>query len=234
MAPAPERADRAGPLTPAEHAMDNVRSLPLAAMTHMRLHVVSSSPRSRAGRRTDILPTTRPLGGEIRMERRRLGKTDMDVSVLGFGGSEIGYQRVSRPHRRAPAGHGARRRSQRDRHGRVLRQQRGADRAGGRRAPGRLPPLHQVRARQWLGPRRVAAGGAAASVERSLKRLATDHLDLIQLHSCSLAELQKGDVSRRSSRRGRRAGRGTSAIAATGRRRAMPSSAAPSTRCRPR
>ena len=27
------------------------------------------------------------------MERRRLGKTDMDVSVLGFGGSEIGYQR---------------------------------------------------------------------------------------------------------------------------------------------
>ena len=30
------------------------------------------------------------------MERRRLGKTDMEVSVLGFGGSEIGYQRVSR------------------------------------------------------------------------------------------------------------------------------------------
>src|SRR5260370_712942 len=30
------------------------------------------------------------------MERRRLGRTDMLVSVLGFGGSEIGYQRVSR------------------------------------------------------------------------------------------------------------------------------------------
>ena len=28
------------------------------------------------------------------MERRRLGDTDMQVSVLGFGGSEIGYQRV--------------------------------------------------------------------------------------------------------------------------------------------
>ncbi len=29
------------------------------------------------------------------MERRRLGKTDMDVSVLGFGGSEIGYQNAT-------------------------------------------------------------------------------------------------------------------------------------------
>src|SRR5207244_11281346 len=33
-----------------------------------------------------------------------------------------------------------------------------------------------------------------ASIERSLKRLATDHLDLIQLHSCSREELGKGDV----------------------------------------
>jgi len=29
------------------------------------------------------------------MERRELGKTDMNVSVLGFGGSEIGYERAS-------------------------------------------------------------------------------------------------------------------------------------------
>ena len=28
------------------------------------------------------------------MERRRLGSTDMVVSALGFGGSEIGYRRV--------------------------------------------------------------------------------------------------------------------------------------------
>ena len=34
----------------------------------------------------------------------------------------------------------------------------------------------------------------AASVDRSLRRLRTDHVDLLQLHSCSIEDLERGDV----------------------------------------
>jgi aryl-alcohol dehydrogenase-like predicted oxidoreductase len=128
------------------------------------------------------------------MDTRRLGRTDMVASVLGFGGSEIGYQNV-----------GART---------VARLLGSALDAGLNvidtaecydesevligRALGRL------RRECYLFTKCGHAGGwgradwrlapLLASVERSLRRLATDYLDLIQLHSCSLAELRRGDV----------------------------------------
>ena len=123
-----------------------------------------------------------------------MGKTDMDVSVLGFGGSEIGYQRVS-----AKA---------------VARLLGGALDAGlnvidtaecyedseeliGKALGARR---HEVHLFSKCGHARAEARSdwrpeaLSRSIERSLRRLATDHLDLIQLHSCGLDVLRRGDA----------------------------------------
>jgi hypothetical protein len=116
------------------------------------------------------------------------------ASVLGFGGSEIGYQRVS---------------------GRaVARLLGGALDAGlnvidtaecydesetliGRAIGARRRECYLFtkcgHAQGWGRPDWRPAP-LLAGIERSLRRLATDHVDLIQLHSCSLAELRKGDA----------------------------------------
>jgi aryl-alcohol dehydrogenase-like predicted oxidoreductase len=128
------------------------------------------------------------------MERRRLGRTDIDASVLGFGGSEIGYERTSV--RRVSA---------------LLN---GALDAGlnvidtaecyedsetliGKAVSGRRGDF-------YLFTKCGHAGGwgrpdwrkepLLRSIERSLKRLATDHVDLVQLHSCSLDVLRRGEA----------------------------------------
>ena len=128
------------------------------------------------------------------MEQRRLGRTDIVASVLGFGGSEIGYQSVSARTVARLLGSaldaglnvidtaecyddsesligkaiGARRQD--------VRLFTKCGHAGGwSRADWRRTPL-------------------LASIERSLRRLRTDYVDLIQLHSCSLAELRKGEA----------------------------------------
>jgi aryl-alcohol dehydrogenase-like predicted oxidoreductase len=128
------------------------------------------------------------------MERRRLGRTDIVASVLGFGGSEIGYERASVRT--------------------VERLLGGALDAGlnvvdtaecyedSEELIGKA--IAARRREVYLFTKCGHAGGWSranwrpksllSSIERSLKRLRTDHLDLIQLHSCSLAELRKGDV----------------------------------------
>src|SRR5262249_31777732 len=126
------------------------------------------------------------------LEQRRLGRTDMVASVLGFGGSEIGYQGVS---------------------GRTVgRLLGGALDAGlnvidtaecydeSESLIGRA--IGKRRAECYLFTKGGHAGGwgradwsataILAGIERSLRRLATDHLDLVQLHSCTLAELKRG------------------------------------------
>jgi aryl-alcohol dehydrogenase-like predicted oxidoreductase len=128
------------------------------------------------------------------MECRRLGQTDMTVSVLGFGGSEIGYERA-----------GART---------VARLLGGALDAGlnvidtaecyedsealiGTALGARRSQVYLLT--KCGHPRGYGRGdwreaSLLSSIERSLKRLRTDRLDLIQLHSCELADLRKGEA----------------------------------------
>ncbi len=126
------------------------------------------------------------------MERRRFGQTDMVVSVLGFGGAEIGYDRTSQ---RA-----------------VTHLLAGALDAGlnvidtaecyvdseeliGNAVGDRRQDFHLFtkcgHPNSWEREDWRPAS-LLASIERSLQRLRTDHVDLIQLHSCSLAELRRG------------------------------------------
>jgi aryl-alcohol dehydrogenase-like predicted oxidoreductase len=128
------------------------------------------------------------------VERRRLGKTDMDVSVLGFGGAEIGYQRVDESTVARLLGTAL------DAGLTVIDTAECYDLSeeligravGHRRREYRL--FTKCGHLQGWGRADWRPGAIHRSVERSLRRLRTDHVDLIQLHSCSEGELRKGDV----------------------------------------
>jgi aryl-alcohol dehydrogenase-like predicted oxidoreductase len=128
------------------------------------------------------------------MEKRVLGKTDMRVSVLGFGGSEIGYGQAAVEtveHLLADA---------LDAGLNVI------DTAEcyvtSEELIGRA--VSHRRADYYLFTKCGHAAGIdlpdwdarllEQSIERSLKRLRTDHVDLLQLHSCSEDVLRRGDV----------------------------------------
>jgi aryl-alcohol dehydrogenase-like predicted oxidoreductase len=129
------------------------------------------------------------------MEKRRLGKTDMDVTVLGFGGAEIGYAEALEET--------------------VANLLNGALDAGlnvidtaecyrdseemiGCAASGRRNEFYLFTkcghphggesAPNW------SKDSILQSIERSLKRLKTDKIDIVFLHSCSESELHKGEA----------------------------------------
>jgi aryl-alcohol dehydrogenase-like predicted oxidoreductase len=129
------------------------------------------------------------------LERRRFGKTDMQVAVLGFGGAEIGYGKIEQ------ATVDALLNSALDAGLNVVdtaecymdsELQIGAAIAQRRKEYflftkcGHIAPSGE-RGNDW------SKAGIQSSLERSLKRLKTDAVDLFQLHSCSLEELQRGE-----------------------------------------
>lgn len=128
------------------------------------------------------------------MERRRLGRTDMVVSVLGFGGSEIGYQGVSARTVARLLG------SALDAGLNVIDTAECYDESEtliGKAIGGRRDDCYLfTKCGHGGGWSRAdwKPDALLSSIERSLRRLHTDHVDLIQLHSCSLAVLQRGDA----------------------------------------
>lgn len=128
------------------------------------------------------------------MEQRKLGKTDMTVSVLGFGGSEIGYQGILPSvvkkllNSALDAGLNAID---------TAECYANSEELIGETVSTRRKDYYLFTKcghfRGWSGPDWTPAS-LLKSIERSLKRLKTNYVDVVQLHSCSEQELRKGAV----------------------------------------
>ena len=149
-----------------------------------------------SGSKDPAPPSTAPPAAspprDATLERRQFGATDMKVSVLGFGGAEIGYQQVDQAiidrllNSALDAGLN------------VIDTAEcyaGSEESIGKAVGGR-------RKDYWLftkvghmdpGDEGWTAASIARSIDRSLERLRTDHVDLVQLHSCGREVLERGE-----------------------------------------
>jgi aryl-alcohol dehydrogenase-like predicted oxidoreductase len=128
------------------------------------------------------------------MEYRRLGKTDMNVSVLGFGGSEIGYEHISLTTAKKLLNEAL------DVGLNVIdtaecyaTSEELIGEAVGKRRKDYYLFTKCGHESGWSYPD-WRSESLLRSIQRSLKRLKTDHVDLVQLHSCAEAELRRGSV----------------------------------------
>ena len=129
------------------------------------------------------------------MEKRRLGKTDMDVSVLGFGGAEIGFENAS------PDAVGKLLKSALDAGLNVIDTgecYRDSEELIGQTVSDRREDFYLLTKCGHPHGMESSANWSQASllqsIERSLQRLKTDRLDIVHLHSCSESELRKGEA----------------------------------------
>lgn len=128
------------------------------------------------------------------MERRPLGRTGLEVSVLGWGGAEIGYEGASLKVVEALLGGAL------DAGLDVIdtaecyfESERLIGRAAGHRRK-EFFLFTKCGHDQGIGLPEWTPRLIEASVERSLRLLRTDYVDLLQLHSCDERVLRKGDV----------------------------------------
>ncbi|MBO7742799.1 aldo/keto reductase [Paenibacillus sp. MWE-103] len=128
------------------------------------------------------------------MEKRQYGRTDMNVSILGFGGAEIGFEGINAEQADRLLGSALDAglnvvdtaecyATSEELIGRTIARRRGeyylftkCGHASGFDLPDWDPAMLE------------------ASIDRSLKRLRTDYVDVVHLHSCSEELLRQGDV----------------------------------------
>jgi aryl-alcohol dehydrogenase-like predicted oxidoreductase len=129
------------------------------------------------------------------MEKRQLGRTNMHVSVLGFGGAEIGFEHAS------PAAVEELLKSALDAGLNVIDTgecYRDSEELIGNAVSDRRKDFYLFT--KCGHPHGIESGAnwsrgsILQSIERSLRRLKTDRLDMVQLHSCSESELRKGEA----------------------------------------
>ncbi len=128
------------------------------------------------------------------MEKRQLGKTDMQVTVLGYGGAEIGFEQAT-PETVAQLLHSAL-----DAGLNVIDTAEcylQSEELIGQAVAARRKDFYlftKCGHPDNPGQEDWRPESLLQSIQRSLRRLQTDRVDLVQLHSCSEAELRKGDV----------------------------------------
>jgi aryl-alcohol dehydrogenase-like predicted oxidoreductase len=139
-----------------------------------------------------IISNARKTGAQS-VQLRRLGKTGLQVAPLGFGGAPVGFLGTGQAQVAELLSYYL------DTGGNVIdtaASYEGSEEAIGRAIGNRRDEFILISKCGRDLPRLKGAAWTAEliqeTLEQSLKRLRTDHLDVALLHSCSLAELSKG------------------------------------------